>query len=357
MSRAFRRSSPNLHNSEYIRNKKSKVMYNHMVKIDCSGYLLHTNNQETLNLLRYGSALCAPCDISGLVTEPGDISGVLDKCACRIPMSQEVYRVLYNMLWEGHVGIALPEVLSSLSQLEAVMNMFGMGPDFFYLPWNPFEKPGGHNAERIYWTPPCDKAGLGPSGNDCKNTPITFYLQDPSSGRFGGCPFGITNAGVGDASGNANVLPFLAASGDCSGATCGPTLVNIYGAYMNIFDIDANFGNQCGSTYLPAGTFAFRLKTLLSAWLYLWEPILVERLASNAGSMTAGAIDNHGVIQCSTAIAGVVVLQGPVTFLLYLMVCWFHGLGIYPARPPTTIDNYLSNFAQNTPLRIYRSKY
>jgi len=95
MSRAFRRSSPNLHNSEYIRNKKSKVMYNHMVnvavnnkcsssdgktKIDCSGYLLHTNNQETLNLLRYGSALCAPCDISGLVTEPGDISGVLDKC-------------------------------------------------------------------------------------------------------------------------------------------------------------------------------------------------------------------------------------------------------------------------------------
>ena len=300
MSRAFGRSNPNLHNSEYIRNKKSKVMYNHMVnvavnnkcsssdgktKIDCSGYLLHTNNQETLNLLRYGSALCAPCDISGLVTEPGDISGVLDKCACRIPMSEEVYRVLYNMLWEGHVGIALPEVLSSLSQLEAVMNMFGMGPDFFYLPWNPFEKPGGHNAERIYWTPPCDGAGLGPSGNDCKNTPITFYLQDPSSGRFGGCPFGITNAGVGDASGNANVLPFLDASGDCSGATCGPTLVNIYGAYMNIFDIDANFGNTCGSTYLPAGTFAFRLKTLLSAWLYLWEPILVERLASNAGSM------------------------------------------------------------------------
>ena len=184
------------------------------------------------------------------------------------------------------------------------MNMFGMGPDFFYLPWNPFEKPGGHNAERIYWTPPCDGAGLGPSGNDCKNTPITFYLQDSSSGRFGGCPFGITNAGVGDASGNANVLPFLDASGDCSGATCGPTLVNIYGAYMNIFDIDANFGNQCGSTYLPAGTFAFRLKDVLSAWLYLWEPILVERLASGGFvEVQARRATATMPIQCSVALA------------------------------------------------------
>ena len=110
---------------------------------------------------------------------------------------------------------------------------------------------------------------------------------------------------------------------------------------MNIFDIDANFGNTCGSTYLPAGTFAFRLKDVLSAWLYLWEPILMERVASDAAAI-AGAV------------AG---MQNPGTFLLYLMVCWFHGLGIYAARPPTTIDNYLNDFAQNTPLRIYRSKY
>ena len=379
MSRAFRRSSPNLHNSEYIRNKKSKVMYNHMVnvavnnkcsssdgknKIDCSGYLLHTNNQETLNLLRYGSALCAPCDISGLVTEPGDISGVLDKCACRIPMSQEVYRVLYNMLLEGIEALPAAAEFFPPSKLEAVMNMFGMGPDFFYLPWNPFEKPGGHNAERIYWTPPCDGAGLGPSGNDCKNTPITFYLQDSSSGRFGGCPFGITNAGVGDASGNANVLPFIDASGDCSGATCGPTLVNIYGAYMNIFDIDANFGNTCGSTYLPTGTFAFKLKDVLSAWLYLWEPILVERLNATQAFLEVVTMP----IECDAGLGLAVwayycsispssCSSVAPTYVLYLMVCWFHGLGIYAARPPTTIDNYLSNFAQNTPLRIYRSKH
>ena len=57
------------------------------------------------------------------------------------------------------------------------------------------------------------------------------------------------------------------------------------------------------------------------------------------------------------ALAGAVGALGAETFLLYLMVCWVHGLGIYAARPPTTIDNYLNDFAQNTPLRIYRSKY
>ena len=104
---------------------------------------------------------------------------------------------------------------------------------------------------------------------------LVFYLQGASSGRFGSCPFGrggATNAGGGR---SGNLLPFIDASGDCSGATCGPTLVNIYGAYMNIFDIDGNFA--CGEkTYLPAGVFAFKLKILLSAWLYLWQPLAQE---------------------------------------------------------------------------------
>ena len=270
MSRAFRRSNPNLHNSEYIRNKKSKVMYNHMVnvavnnkcsssdgktKIDCSGYLLHTNNQETLNLLRYGSALCAPCDISGLVTEPGDISGVLDKCVCRIPMSDEMHRVLYYTVLENPKVTLDPSAAAIFVQ---GLQKFGIGPDFFYLPWNPFEKPGGHNAERIYWTPPCDDGGMAdgliPA---CRYPPASFFLQGVRSGRFGGCPF---NGDIsGSFGGTPNILPFLDASGDCSGATCGPTLMNIYGAYMNIFDIIESFA--CGEkTYLPAGTFAFKLK-------------------------------------------------------------------------------------------------
>ena len=337
MSRAFRRSNPNLHNSEYIRNKKSKVMYNHMVnvavnnkcsssdgktKIDCSGYLLHTNNQETLNLLRYGSALCAPCDISGLVTEPGDISGVLDKCVCRIPMSDEMRRVLYYTVRESPKLDLDTEGAAIFVQ---GLQKYGIGPDFFYLPWNPFEKPGGNNAERIYWTPPCDDGGMAAGLIPvCHDPPTTFDLQDASSGRFGSCPFDGTGL-VGGATagiGSVNLLPFIDASGDCSGATCGPTLVNIYGAYMNIFDSIESLA--CGEkTYLPAGTFAFKLKTLLSAWLYVWQPLAQE---APPGSELA----------------------------VYVEIV--NAMGIYAARPPTTIDNYLSNFAQNTPLRIYRSK-
>ena len=81
----------------------------------------------------------------------------------------------------------------------------------------------------------------------------------------------------------------------------------------------------CGEkTYLPAGVFAFKLKILLSAWLYLWQPLAQE---APPGSELA-------------------------TFVEIV-----NAMGIYAARPPTTIDNYLSNFAQNTPLRIYRSKH
>ena len=50
-------------------------------------------------------------------------------------------------------------------------------------------------------------------------------------------------------------------------------------------------------------------------------------------------------------------VDGQKFYALLIFVCALDSLGIYPARPPTTIDNYLSNFAQNTPLRIYRSKY
>ena len=118
MSRPFRCSNPNLYNAEYIRNKRNKVLYNHMVdvatnnkcsssdgntRIDCSGYILHTNNNEMLQSLRYGSALCAPCDISGLVTETGDISGIVDKCICRIPMTSEMRMALYY-IFEDHLG-------------------------------------------------------------------------------------------------------------------------------------------------------------------------------------------------------------------------------------------------------------
>lgn len=315
MSRPFRRSNPNLYNTDYIRNKKSKVMYNHMVniaashkcsssdgkiKIDCAGYLLHTNNQETLRSLKYGSALCAPCDISGLITEPltepCDISGILGKCKCRIPMTEQMTLTLEHVFTA--MGIASTQ-FTWQHFIYPLLNKYGIGPDYIYLPWNPFEKPGAHNAHRIWWS--------------ATSTETVFQLQDASSGKFGSCPFDISGVGV-----KKNILPALDASGDCSGAICGPTLASIYGAYMNISNTGEEFGDRCGSTYLPQGTFAFDLFTFLSTWLYLWEPLAPE---------------------------------------LEWLVEGLHGGGIYAARPPTTQDNYLISFAQNTPLRFYRSKY
>jgi len=352
MSRAFRRPNPNLYNSEYIRNKKSKVLYNHMVnvavnnkcsssdgktKIDCSGYLLHTNNQETLTLLRYGSALCAPCDISGLVTEPGDISGVLDKCPCLIPMTDQMRTALYHIVKDHLVDCS-----DGQGQAVAVMKTFykfGLGPDFIRLPWNPFERPGAHNANKTFWTPFCNqwdnnRERCRPSGcsgdhdcyGDCElradRRPI-FTVDGAGVRGFSSCPF---NMPLWKTSGGASqdVLPYMFAdASDCSGSICGTSLVGIYGGHMTITNTDLSFINYCGSTYLPQGTFAFSMRTLLSTWLYLWEPIS----AMNSGGD----------------------LQGLIEYL--------HAIGIYAARPPTTIDNYLSNFAQNTPLRIYRSKY
>ena len=362
MARPFRTSTPHLYNTEYIRNKKSKVMYNHMVnvavnnkcsssdgktKIDCSGYLLHTNNQETLNLLRYGSALCAPCDISGLVTEPGDISGVLDKCPCLIPMTNQMRTALYHIV-KDH----LMQCGTGAGGTMDVFYKFGLGPDFIRLPWNPFERPGAHNANKTFWTPYCNQ--WDSNGQRCKpGCPTRKHGKPPPSetdpyynqkcelradrrplftipaaplGGFSSCPFNMDHW-VGSGGASQDVLPYMFAdASDCSGSICGTSLVGIYGGHMTITNTDLSFINYCGSTYLPQGTFAFSMRTLISTWLYLWEPI-----SAMAGPTSMGGLE--------------------------LLISLLHERGIYAARPPTTIDNYLNDFAQNTPLRFYRSKY
>ena len=118
----------------------------------------------------------------------------------------------------------------------------------------------------------------------------------------------------------------FADASDCSGSICGTSLVGIYGGHMTITNTDLSFINYCGSTYLPQGTFAFSMRTLISTWLDLWEPISA--------------------------------MAGPTSMVDLAGLIWLlHEMGIYAARPPTTIDNYLNDFAQNTPLRFYRSKY
>lgn len=323
MPRAFQRPNPNIYNTDYIRNKRNKVMYNDMVnvavnkkrasydgktKINSNGYLRNTNSHETLRSLRYGSALCAPRDISGTVTEPYNI---VDKCPCRIPLTFHMRNALYHWFLPPRRANFNPNGNDGPNaMLKALETHFGFGPDFICLPWNPFEQPHAYNAGNIWSTPIC--AATDASGNLCTQQPPPFSIVD-ASGTFGSCPF--------DLSGETQALPFRDATGDCSGATCGPTFVSIYGAHM-MFDLS---GNNCNSTYLPDNAVSFDQR-LLSTWRYFWEPI-IKALPHDHPALSVGSF-----------------------FLTKL-----DEKGHFGARPSTTIDNYLSTFTQKTPLRFFRS--
>ena len=324
MSRAFQRPNPNIYNTDYIRNKRNKVMYNHMVdvavnkkcasydgktKIKSNGYLRNTNSHETLRSLRYGSALCAPRDISGTVTEP---CNMVDKCPCRIPLTFHQRSAFFHWLLPTRDSNYDPNaVMNVYSTLQALETYFGFGPDFICLPWNPQEKPDAYNAGNIWSTPTCTTTDA--SGNLCTQQPPPFSIVD-ASGTFGSCPF--------DLSGETQALPFRDAVGDCSGSTCGTTFVSIYGAHM-MFDLS---GNNCNSTYLPDNAISFDIKNILSVWRYFWEPII------KSGTLSGDA-------------------QGKGKALLAKL----NEDRIAAVRPSTTIDNYLSTFTQKTPLRFFRS--
>jgi len=343
MSRPFRSSNPNLYNSDYIRNKKGEVRYNNMVniainnkcssydgktKIDSNGNLRQTDSYETLRSFRYGRALCPPCDISGLVTEPGDISGVLNKCPCRIAMTDRMRSTLYHMLDD------LPQLSWDTSNIMKAFEALGIGPDYMYLPWNPLQHPDSRNANDTWWAP-----------EDKSSTELIFSIMDVSDNAFGSCPFGnivkrarLDNSGVGipetllAEKWMTNTLPFMDASGDCSGSFCGPSLVSIYGGHMKVRGtVIRGCARAHNTSYLPPGTFAFSVRDLLSSWLYLWESVS----ASNPGFPLPSPLL-------------------PIT--LSNIIDAFHAGGIYGARPPTTQDSYLRNFARRGPLRFYRSK-
>ena len=344
MSRPFRRPNPNLFNSDYIRNKKGKVRYNNMVnvavnkkcssfdgktKIDCDGHLLNTDSYETLLSFRYGRELCAPCDISGLVTEPGDIAGVLNKCPCRITMTDRMRSTLYHMLTDvGRLAGLTPD--DTIRALEEV----GIGPDYMYLPWNPLQKPGSSNANDTWWAP-----------EDPSITESIFSIMDVSENAFGWCPFknivprmmNDNNVLYTDPSDNwiVNTLPYMDASGDCSGSFCGPSLISIYGGHMKIRGTVIRGCSRAKNTsYLPPGTFSFNVRDLLGSWLYLWESFSASNPNFFLGWMWGTPLPLSAVIDA------------------------FHRGGIYGVRPPTTRTTYLRNFARRGgPLRFYRSKH
>jgi hypothetical protein len=260
-------------------------------------------------------------------------------------MTNQMRTALYHII-KDHVVVTDPLGLEcDISDfLINSFYKFGLGPDFIRLPWNPFERPGAHNANKTFWTPYCNQ--WDEKGQRCKQVcpaekwggaPVPCHNQKcelhppeqrpiftiPGSTKgFSSCPFNMNNW-LGGGGASQDVLPYMFAdASDCSGSICGTSLVGIYGGHMAITNTDLSFINYCGSTYLPQGTFAFSMRTLLSTWLYLWEPI-----------------------------------SSPSKPKLAELIRVLHERGIYAARPPTTIDNYLNDFAQNTPLRFYRSKY
>ena len=351
MSRPFRRPNPNLFNSDYIRNKKGKVRYNNMVnvavnkkcssfdgktKIDCDCHLLNTDSYETLLSFRYGRELCPPCDISGLVTEPGDIAGVLNKCPCRITMTDRMRSTLYHMI--SNIGTSVGPPAPLLVTI-AILAQLGMGPDYMYLPWNPLQKPGSNNANDTWWAP-----------EDPSVTEYIFSIMDVSENAFGWCPFkniiprmmNDNNVSYINPSDNwiENTLPYMDASGDCSGSFCGPSLVSIYGGHMKIRGTVIRGCSRANNTsYLPPGTFSFNVRDLLGSWLYLWESFS----ASNPN------------FQVSVSLP---VAPWLWSAPLSEIINDFHRGGIYGARPPTTRPTYLRNFARRGgPLRFYRSKH
>ena len=292
MSRPFSNGTPNLSNSDYNRDKRGKVMYNHMVnvavnkkcqtqdgktKIDCSGYLINADSYETFLSLRRGSALCAPCDISGLLTNPEGI-----KCVCRVPMPTSVEDSILSIL----AAAGVPDVSNAL------LHEYGLGPDWLYLPWQVLQQPESWNSSATFF----DATDV---------TSIT--INDISKNKFSHCPFDLSGV-----DGSKNVITMS-----------GGVLPNIYGGWAQITNMDNQFGNDCNSVYYPVGTFSFSLKEIIEAWLYLYAPIAANN---------------------------------PLLIELVIIVNALHGGGYGAARPRVTVDNYLSFYGSpNAPMRFFQN--
>ena len=95
-TRCFNNGLPNLSTRDYTRNKKQKTLYNYYTQLtaagktqnatnttemDCSAILTRTSSFAMLTNLKYGQALCAPCDASGGCDCLEDICGNLTEIA------------------------------------------------------------------------------------------------------------------------------------------------------------------------------------------------------------------------------------------------------------------------------------
>jgi len=236
-------------------------------KIDCSGFLMKTDSFQSLLSLTYGQALCAPCDVSGLVVSPGDPKGIFRKCLCEMPVSKAFMDTVLVILGASFHTSAPSIDITDLYKV-------GIGPEFIILPWSVLRSPDGWNSSGMVY----EASGT-----------IAMEICDVSGGPLSSPSYNY------DAS--KNVL-------DSSN-------INLYGGNICLYNVNNLFGGECDSHYYPEGTFSFSFKELIQAWLYLYQPLA------------------H------------LPPQSPLTINLSSIIFALNKAGYYPARPRTTVDNYL----------------
>jgi hypothetical protein len=232
-------------------------------KIDYSGFLMKTDSFQSLLSLTYGQALCAPCDVSGLVVSPGDPKGICSKCLCKIPVSKAFMNTVLVILGESTPSIDITDLYK-----------VGIGPEFIILPWSVLRSPDGWNSSGMVY----DASGT-----------IAMEICDVSGGPLSSPSYSYD--------GSKNVL-------DSSN-------INVYGGNICLYNVNNLFGGECDSHYYPTGTFSFSFKEVIQAWLYLYQP--------------------HATLTPAPP---------PATNLSYIIFA-LNKAGYYPARPRTTVDNYL----------------
>ena len=130
--KCFGNGKPDLSARQSTRNKSAQTIYTHITDlakenkcqnydastiIEQDGFLRKTKSFAELQALKYGHALCAPCDLS--------------RCVCEVPVT----RAFLNTL-SLETGLSMSE-----------LHLLGIGPTTMKLAWNVLQSPDGWNAQ------------------------------------------------------------------------------------------------------------------------------------------------------------------------------------------------------------------
>ena len=363
--RCFGNGKPNLSASQNTRNKGNSMIYTHMKNLykeekcqnanaslilDRGGYLRKANSFASRRRALYGHALCAPCDLS--------------RCACVVAVSNAF----------------LDTLSEETGAPRAHLHLLGIGPTTMKLAWNVFQKPDAWNAtdtsidaSGVTYTTLCCASGccwaydgktnmLDNNTLDCccdadapclegagvvivacvkvgcnTGAAVDCCADCEGCGTCEGCHGGAGVIIVGCLRINCGTPPLGESWPDpCAGGngvlvvgcletTCDSVatarvskataaISTLGGDNVCITPSENLFGSTCEIVPMPTGTFAFKGVDLMSSWAWA-NPTNYQYLLSSICSSLGPA-----------AAAAFAAKYGP-------------------KRPPTTIQNYLSNLS------------